>query len=48
MKPPKFAGASTYAGAALAGPGPMSCGRCRRCKAPAHAQTPTPTLPEEN
>lgn len=45
MKPPKFAGASICAGAALAGPGPMSCGHC---KAPARAQIPTPTLPEEN
>ena len=48
MKPPKFAGASTHAGAALVGATGWRSNAARRALArPLGAQTPTLTLSEE-
>lgn len=48
MKPPKFAGASTHAGAALVGATGWRSNAAQRALArPLGAQTPTLTLSEE-
>ena len=49
MKPPKFAGTSIHAGAALVGATGWRSNAARRALArPMGAQTPTLTLSEEN